>query len=79
MKYVDGQTMLAGDVVLISGQYRGTVVAAIDDRSYLPKQEAWAYLGRGSVIDTDFAGLVHYPDDADERFELVRRHDQVEK
>lgn len=41
-------------------QYRGIVIAAIDDRSYLPGGEDREYLGCGAMIDTDFGGLVHY-------------------
>jgi hypothetical protein len=72
MKYSDGQTVLAGDVVEIAGKYRGLVIAAIDDKSYLPGGEGWEYLGGGAMIDTDFGGLVHYPED-DEELVLVRR------
>lgn len=74
MKYSGGQRVLAGDVVLIDGQYHGVVIAAIDDKSYLPGAEDWEYLGRGAMIDTDFAGLVHYSED-DEELVLVRRTD----
>jgi hypothetical protein len=74
MKYKDGQKVLAGDVVLIDDRYHGVVIAAIEDKSYLPGGEDWEYLGRGAMIDTDFAGLVHYPED-DEELSLVRRAD----
>lgn len=72
MKYKDGQPVLAGDVVQIAGKYRGLVIAAIDDKSYLPGGEDWEYLGSGAMIDTDFGGLVHYPED-DEELILVCR------
>ena len=72
MKYPDGQKVLAGDVVQIDGRYQGLVIAAIDDQSYLAGAEDWAYLGSGAMIDTDFAGLMHYPVDDDELV-LVRR------
>ncbi|QNK01344.1 hypothetical protein [Dyella telluris] len=72
MKYSDEQLVLAGDVVQIAGKYRGTVIAAIDDKSYLPGGEDWEYLGRGAMIKTDFGGLVHYPED-DGDLVLVRR------
>ena len=72
MKYQDGQEVLAGDVVQIDGQHHGVVIAAIDDKSYLPGGEDWEYLGTGALIDTDFAGLVHYQKD-DEQLVLVRR------
>ncbi|HVI53903.1 MAG TPA: hypothetical protein VM621_02480 [Luteibacter sp.] len=72
MKYVDGRLVLAGDIVRIDGRYRGIVIAAIDDRSYLPGGEDWEYLGSGAMIDTDFGGLVHYQQD-DEELVLVHR------
>lgn len=72
MRYKDGQQVLAGDMVQIDGQYRGVVIAAIDDKSYLPGGEDWAYLETGAMIDTDFGGLVHYQQD-DEEMVLVRR------
>lgn len=72
VKYSDGQRVLAGDVVQIAGQYHGLVIAAIDDKSYLPGGEDWEYLQSGAMIDTDFGGLVHYPED-DEELVLVRR------
>jgi hypothetical protein len=74
MKYADGQQVLAGDIVRIAGRYRGLVIAAIDDKSYLPGAQDWEYLGSGAMIDTDFGGLVHYPED-DEELELVHRAD----
>jgi hypothetical protein len=74
MKYKDGQQVLAGDIVEIDCQYRGVVIAAIDDKSYLPGGEGWEYLGTGAMIDTDFGGLVHYQQD-DEELVLVRRAD----
>jgi hypothetical protein len=51
LKYTDGRLVLAGDVVRIDGQYWGTLVAAIDDASYLPGGEAWEYLGSGAMIE----------------------------
>lgn len=72
MKYSDGQLVLAGDVVEIAAKYRGIVIAAIDDKSYMPGGEDWEYLGTGALIDTDFGGLVHYPGD-DEELVLVHR------
>ena len=60
MQYPDGTEVLAGDLVAIDEKYRGTVVAAIDSRSFLASHEKWVYLGSGVVIDTDFGGFVHY-------------------
>ena len=62
MQYDDGTIITLGDKVLISGQYIGIVVADIDGDKYSktnPKNK-WAYLQNGIIIDTDFAGLVHY-------------------
>lgn len=72
--YDDGQTMVAGDAVLISGQYHGVVVANIDSRSYQAGEEGWAYLLTGVMIRNGFAGLVCYQDNANESFELVARN-----
>lgn len=74
MKYKDGQRVLAGDLVEIDGRYHGVVIAAIDEGSYLRGGEDWGYLGKGAMIDTNFAGLVHYSAD-DEELVLVRRAD----
>lgn len=41
MKYMDGQRVLAGGVVEIDGRYHGVVIAAIDDKSYLPGGKDW--------------------------------------
>lgn len=73
-RYVDGQKILAGDVVMISGEHRGTVVFCFDNDSYMPGEEGWSYLGGGVMIDTDFAGYVHYPSDGGiESIALIRR------
>jgi hypothetical protein len=72
MKYEDGQEVLAGDIVKIDGIYNGVVLAAIDAKSYLPGEECWEYLGSGTMIDTDFGGLVHCQQ-GDEELVLVRR------
>lgn len=72
MKYTDGRRVLAADVIEFDGQYHGVVIAAIDDKSYLPGGEDWEYLGTGAMIDTYFAGLVHYSED-DEELVLVCR------
>jgi len=62
MKYKNGTKIRLGDKVLISGRYRGVVVADIDGSEYAeayPKSQ-WEYLAGGVMIDTDFGGLVHY-------------------
>ena len=75
MKYSDGNEAQLGDLVLIDGKYKGTVVASIGAGQYsaaAPKEQ-WAYLKTGILIDTDFGGLVHYPDVASEHMVLTRR------
>jgi len=67
MRYVSGQDVLPGDIVQIDTNYRGTVVACISEGKYLPphRPEQWGYLKSGVLIDTDFGGLVHYPEESD--------------
>ena len=64
MKYADGSPIQPGDIVRIAGQYQGQVVASMDTSRYLPGHESWAYLGTGIMVDTSFAGLVHYTETA---------------
>lgn len=78
MRYPTGQNVLPGDIVRINKKYRGTVVACIAEALYLPPHstEQWASLTSGAMIETDFGGLVHYPDEldlADDEIELVSR------
>lgn len=81
MKYADGTEMKLGDRVVIAGKYRGVVVADIDGSNYsaVHPKEQWAYLGSGVMIDTDFAGLVHYQQDniAGEAIVLVSRDEEA--
>ena len=75
MKYSDGSEAHVGDIVLIDGKHKGTVVASIDTNEYTaahPKEQ-WAHLGRGIMVDTDFGGLVHYLDVTKEHIVLTRR------
>jgi hypothetical protein len=65
-------------LVQINSRYRGTVVACIAEGRYLPPHSAeqWGYLKAGAMIDTDFGGLVHYPDEGrltDDLVELTQR------
>lgn len=60
MKYADGTAIRPGDLVRIDTMYRGRVIASMDSNEYLPGEDAWACLGRGIMVDTDFGGLVHY-------------------
>lgn len=75
MKYSDGSEAHVGDVVVIDGKHKGTVVASIDTNEYTAEhpKEQWAYLGRGVMIDTDFGGLVHYSDTSQEHIVLKQR------
>lgn len=77
MKYGDGRVVRAGDIVQIDGLYRGVVVAAIEDKSYLPgyEEREWGYLESGALVDTNFAGLVHYSHN-DEQLVLLSRGDE---
>lgn len=73
MKYADGNEIRAGDVVQIDSRYRGRVIASMDQNEYLPGHEQWSYLKEGIMVDTDFAGLVHYTADATDELILLQR------
>lgn len=73
MMYSDGNESELGDSVLIAGQYSGLVVACIDSGTGLPGHEEWGYLKVGIMVETDFAGLVHYVDITHEDIRLVQR------
>ena len=62
MKYADESIMRLGDRVIISGTFRGVVVADIDGAEYSNEfsKEQWEYLKTGVLIDTDFSGIVYY-------------------
>ncbi|HUA22516.1 MAG TPA: hypothetical protein VMA54_00205 [Steroidobacteraceae bacterium] len=66
MRYHDDQPIHVGDVVTIDVMHNGTVVACIKDGVYLQPHtsEHWTHLRDGILVDTSFAGLVHYPDEA---------------
>ena len=64
LRYRNAQeTVRVGDAVSI-GSGKGVVVACIDSAEYSAEhsREQWSYLRGGVMIDTDFGGLVHYPD-----------------
>jgi hypothetical protein len=75
MKYADGNEIKPGDVVKIDTRYCGTVVASMDLGEYLPGHEQWAYLEEGIMVDTDFAGLVHYTSDATDELVFLKHPD----
>ncbi|PPT76179.1 hypothetical protein XaplCFBP3122_10585 [Xanthomonas arboricola pv. populi] len=75
MHYSDGHEAILGDTVAIAVAHRGVVVACLDRSEYsleYPEAE-WAYLGRGVLVQTEFGGLIHYPDTGAEHFALVAR------
>jgi len=74
MKYPDGQEAKLGDQVKLWSGNRGTVVCSIDAGEYAagyPKEQ-WAYLGRGIVVFSEKAGLVHYTE-SEPGMRLVKR------
>lgn len=75
MNYTDGQEAMLGDEVLIDGQRKGIVVACIDSGQYSTQysENDWAYLMEGALVDTDFGGLIHYKNSANEKIVLVKR------
>ncbi len=66
MRYRNGQEVQIGDLVTMSGNHRGTVVACIEEGAYVPPHspEQWIYLRQGILVDTSFGGLIHFPDEA---------------
>ncbi|TKB88863.1 MAG: hypothetical protein E8D40_14860 [Nitrospira sp.] len=74
MKYSDGQQMRVGDKVKVWEGCTGVIVCVLDDDQYsgdFPKAE-WNYLKTGVLVDTDKAGLIHYPTD-DHSLKLLER------
>jgi hypothetical protein len=50
------------------------VVADIDGGVFSERcKEGWSYLKTGILVDTDFGGLVHYPNIAQEHIVLLSR------
>jgi len=78
MKYKDGKEIKLGDEVIIDSKYFGVVVADIDNSEYSESEpkEKWEYLKSGVIINTDFAGLVHYQEEnlKEEEIELKVRN-----
>jgi hypothetical protein len=74
MKYPSGEDVRLGDRVKFGSWSHGTVVCSIDDDQYSPEypKSSWAYLGRGVMVLTDAAGLIHY-EEPDGDMELVSR------
>jgi hypothetical protein len=61
MLYANGHVVRVGDRICFHGGLEGLVVCSIDDAEFSPNypESAWAYLGRGILVNTDEAGLVH--------------------
>lgn len=74
MKYPSGEQVKVGDRITIGSWSLGTVVFSIDDDEYSAEypKEHWAHLGKGVMVLTEAAGLIHY-DEPDEDMELVSR------
>jgi hypothetical protein len=45
----------------------------MDTGRYLPGYEHRSHLGPGINVDTDFAGMVHYPKEATDELVLIAR------
>ena len=75
MKYPDGREVKLSDQVELWSGNQGRVVCSIDAGEYAagyPKEQ-WAYLGRGIVVLSEKAGLVHYTE-PEPRMRLVKRN-----
>jgi hypothetical protein len=74
MKYSDSKEVKVGDKVKLWDGCYGIVVCSIDTDEYTADypNEEWEYLKIGVMIDSDKAGLVHYPK-PDEALELIER------
>lgn len=74
MKYADGKSVLLGDKVDLGAGVTGVVVAVIDSNEFANgyKAEEWAYLLVGALVESEEAGLTHYPN-SDNDFELIKR------
>jgi hypothetical protein len=76
MKYPSGDEVRIGDRLRIGPSLLGTIVCSIDSGEYSPDypKEQWAYLGRGVIVLTETAGLIHYKE-LDHDMQLVARGD----
>ncbi|WP_275544362.1 hypothetical protein [Xanthomonas arboricola] len=61
MNYESGEIILLGDFVSLGSDLRGTVVAIIDQADYAKGYSEcdWSYLGKGVLVLTEDAGLIH--------------------
>jgi hypothetical protein len=74
VRYPNGQEIEPGDLVRIDEVHTGRVIANMDTGKYLPGEEAWSDLKTGIVVNTSFAGHVHYQGThLDDALELIER------
>ncbi|WP_087016838.1 hypothetical protein [Thaumasiovibrio subtropicus] len=66
MKYTDGRTPQLGDQITIASKHSGTVVANLSLKTYSEHyaEQSWDYLSDGILVETSFAGLVHYTEES---------------
>ena len=76
MKYRNGKKVEVGDHVYIDEKYKGVVVANIESGTYSNefRKDQWGYLKSGVLIDTDFAGVVHYEEESINTDEVKLNH-----
>ena len=75
VRYADYNEARLGDEVAIDDIYKGVVVASLDTDEYSARcpREEWAHLETGIVVDTNFGGLIHYPNGDHEHIVLLKR------
>jgi hypothetical protein len=66
---IHGKLIRVGDRLKVGGDWTvGVVVCSMDDGEYSaahPKEQC-GYLGRGIMVDTEKAGLIHYVENDDD-------------
>ena len=74
MKYLDGRDAQLGDHVDLGSGWTGVVVADLDSCHFSEEypQAVWAHLGKGILVDSPDAGLMHF-ERAEVDLVLVRR------
>jgi hypothetical protein len=71
----NGRLIRLGDRVAIRGGIDGVVVFSLDTGEFSPDfpKNDWSYLGRGIMIQTKQAGLIHL-EKSDEQTEVVNQN-----
>lgn len=74
MNYADGQPIRVGDRVKLWNECDGLVVCSIETDEYSAEytKEEWGYLKTGILINSEQAGLIHYPQVTD-KIQLLSR------